>query len=61
MRIYEDDKPVPNLEEWHRWFAWHPCKAEMADGRNALIVLEPVERKGVYGYGGWTWRYREPV
>ena len=49
------------LENWHRWFAWHPVRVGSHDCR----WLEYVERKGTlhyyydeYGGHWWTWEYR---
>jgi hypothetical protein len=34
-------RPISELREWHRWFAWHPVSIE--DGR--IVWLEVVERR----------------
>ena len=34
------------LENWHRWFAWHPMVMPSGD----LVWLEWIERKITYGY-----------
>lgn len=45
------------LEEWHRWFAWHPVRVGSHDCR----WLERIERRGVTYYDPiamWEWEYR---
>jgi hypothetical protein len=48
---------LARLEQWHRWFAWHPVRIG-----EELLWLESVERLGK-SHGGyypfWTWEYRE--
>lgn len=41
------------LEQWHRWFAWHPVKVEDHDCR----WFEVVERQRIYyrGMRGSWW------
>lgn len=60
MRFYEspEERAIP-WQDWEPWFAWYPVRCEMADGRNALVMFEIVERKETYGYGGVHRRYRE--
>ena len=48
------------FEVWHSWFAWHPVRIGMHQGR----WLEMIERKGTHhrhdliGGAWWTWEYK---
>lgn len=52
-----------NLEQWHRWFAWHPVKLEVDPGEDSTWVwLETIEQRRQPGWPyGYTWRYRNKI
>jgi len=59
MRIIQHKTKIQ--EYWSAWYAWHPVQCELANGEYAWVMLEQVERKQTYGYGGTQWRYREAL
>lgn len=50
---------LERLENWHRWFAWHPVWDEECG-----YWLEYVDRKGHFvampDVAFWNWSYRKP-
>lgn len=50
MRI--NVKPSKDLTEWHRWFAWHPVRAD-----SQIVWLEWVQRRVYYWADGWQYEY----
>ena len=48
---------IRKLNEWHRWFAWHPV--QLTDGRWAWLC--DLMRRGQYWHtpeAWWEWEYR---
>jgi hypothetical protein len=58
------DGKFNRLENWHRYFAWHPCGCFVNESTQKIIWLEYVLRKGTpeqsdVGYWNWAWEYKE--
>ena len=53
-------KDYSKLQQWHRWFAWHPVKVRSLNEKPYCIWLETVERRmtGMF-YLDIEYEYRE--
>lgn len=50
---------VARLEQWHRWFAWHPVRVAKNDCRWLEVVERKAEQKNCWDDSWFEWEYRE--